>query len=183
MLREQVEAVASDRDRVLAAVGHDVRTPMNSILGICALLLEEGELADAQRVWIERIDASCEALLAMLNGLLEIASGAGNAELQPAEVDVAGLVDEVSGVLAPQAHDKGLEIRTRFDDAVHGQLDGRPDAAAPGAVQSGEQCDQVHRQRLGRNPRLRHHRRRWPDIDPARGVRYRLPALPARTAA
>ncbi len=120
VLREQVEAVASDRDRVLAAVGHDVRTPMNSILGICALLLEEGELADAQRVWIERIDASCEALLAMLNGLLEIASGAGNAELQPADVDVAGLVDEVSGVLSPQAHDKGLELRTRFDDAVHG---------------------------------------------------------------
>ncbi len=121
LLGEQLETAGSDRDRVLAAVGHDVRTPMNSILGICALLLEEGELAEAQRVWIERIDASCEALLAMLNGLLEIASGAGNAELQPAEVDVAALVDEVAGVLAPQAHDKGLEIRTRFDDAVHGR--------------------------------------------------------------
>ena len=119
-LREQVEAVASDRDGVLAAVGHDVRTPMNSILGICALLLEEGDLEDTQRTWIERIDASCEALLAMLNGLLEMASGAGSVELQPAEVDVAGLVDEVCGVLAPQAHDKGLQISTRFDDAVHG---------------------------------------------------------------
>ena len=119
-LREQVEAVASDRDGVLAAVGHDVRTPMNSILGICALLLEEGDLEDTQLTWIERIDASCEALLAMLNGLLEMASGAGSVELQPAEVDVAGLVDEVCGVLAPQAHDKGLQISTRFDDAVHG---------------------------------------------------------------
>ena len=119
-LREQVAAIARDRDRVLAAVGHDVRTPMNSILGICALLIEEGELRDDQRVWIERIDASCEALLAMLNGMLEIASGAGNAELRPAEIDVAALVEEVAGVLAPQAHDKGLEIRTRFDDAVHG---------------------------------------------------------------
>ena len=120
LLRTQVEAIARDRDRVLAAVGHDVRTPMNSILGICALLLEEDDLADSQRVWIERIDASCEALLAMLNGMLEIASGAGNAELRPAEVDVTALVDEVAGVLAPQAHDKGLDIRTRFDDAVHG---------------------------------------------------------------
>jgi signal transduction histidine kinase/CheY-like chemotaxis protein len=119
-LREQLAAAASDRDRVLAAVGHDVRTPMNSILGICALLLEEGNLAPDQHVWIGRIEASCEALLAMLNGLLEIASGAGNAGLRPAEVDVAALVDEVAGVLAPQAHDKGLRIGTRFDDAVHG---------------------------------------------------------------
>ena len=120
VLRERLAAAASDRDRVLAAVGHDVRTPMNSILGICALLVEEGHLAPDQHVWIGRIEASCEALLAMLNGLLEIASGAGNAELRPAEVDVAALVDEVAGVLAPQAHDKGLQIVTRFDDAVHG---------------------------------------------------------------
>lgn len=120
LLRTQADAVAHDRDRVLAAVGHDVRTPMNSILGICALLLEEGHLEDEHRVWIERIGASCEALLAMLNGLLEIASGAGGAELHPAEVDVAALVEEVVGVLAPQAHDKGLELRTRFDDAVQG---------------------------------------------------------------
>ncbi len=121
LLREQVKAVATDRDRVLAAVGHDVRTPMNSILGISALLLEEGGLEAAQRSWIERIGASCEALLAMLNGLLEVASGVGGADLQPAEVDVVGFVDEVSDVLAPQAHDKGLDIRTRFDDAVHGR--------------------------------------------------------------
>ena len=119
-LREQLAAAASDRDRVLAAVGHDVRTPMNSILGICALLLEEGNLAPDQHVWIGRIAANCEALLAMLDGLLEIASGAGNAGLRPAEVDVAALVDEVAGVLAPQAHDKGLRMGTRFDDAVHG---------------------------------------------------------------
>jgi signal transduction histidine kinase/DNA-binding response OmpR family regulator len=120
-LLEQSEGVTRDRDRVLAAVGHDVRTPMNSILGICALLVEEGNLEDSQRRWIERITASCEALLAMLNGLLEIASGAAGAELQPTEVDVAALVEEVSGVLMPQANDKGLDLRWRFDDQVHGR--------------------------------------------------------------
>src|ERR1700733_1511990 len=118
--QDEANAVARDRDRVLAALGHDVRTPMNSIMGICSLLLDS-ELENDQRVWLERIRASCEALLAMLNGLLEIASGeVGGAGLQADEVDVIGLVQEVTGTLQPQARDKGLELKTRYDDLLHG---------------------------------------------------------------
>jgi signal transduction histidine kinase/DNA-binding response OmpR family regulator len=118
--RAEATTVTRDRDRVLAALGHDVRTPMNSIMGICSLLLD-GELEHEQRVWLERIRASCEALLAMLNGLLEIASGdAGGGVVQVEEVDVIGLVQEVSDTLLPQARDKGLELKTRYDDLLRG---------------------------------------------------------------
>jgi signal transduction histidine kinase/CheY-like chemotaxis protein len=119
--RDEAATVARDRDRVLAALGHDVRTPMNSIMGICSLLLDS-ELEQEQRIWLERIRASCEALLAMLNGLLEIASGeVGGSGLQLDEVDVIGLVQEVTDTLQPQARDKGLELKTRYDDLLRGQ--------------------------------------------------------------
>ena len=119
--QDEAATVANDRDRVLAALGHDVRTPMNSIMGICSLLLDS-ELEQDQRIWLERIRASCEALLAMLNGLLEMASGeVGGAGLQTEEVDVIGLVHEVAETLQPQARDKGLELRTRYDDLLRGQ--------------------------------------------------------------
>ena len=112
--------MARDRDRVLTALGHDVRTPMNSIMGICSLLLDS-ELEQEQRLWLERIRASCEALFAMLNGLLEIASGeVGGSGLQIDEVDVIGLVQEVTETLQPQARDKGLELKTRYDDLLRG---------------------------------------------------------------
>jgi signal transduction histidine kinase/CheY-like chemotaxis protein len=118
--RNEAEAVAHDRDRVLAALGHDVRTPMNSIMGICSLLLDS-ELEHEQRIWLERIRASCDALLAMLNGLLEIASGeVGGAGLQVEELDVIGLVQEVADTLQPQARDKGLELKARYDDLLRG---------------------------------------------------------------
>ncbi len=118
---EEASQVTRDRDRILGALGHDVRTPMNSIMGICSLLLDS-ELENEQRIWLLRIRASCEALLAMLNGLLEIASGeGGGSELQLEEVDVIGLVQEVTDALAPQARDKGLELRTRYDDLLRGQ--------------------------------------------------------------
>ena len=103
---------------MLAALGHDVRTPMNSIMGICSLLLDS-ELEQEQRIWLERIRASCEALLAMLNGLLEIASG-DIGGLQVDEADVIGLVQEVADTLQPQARDKGLELKTRYDDLLRG---------------------------------------------------------------
>src|SRR5262249_40875717 len=49
------------------------------------------------------------------------ASGEGGAgELQLEEVDVIGLVQEVTDALAPQARDKGLELRTRYDDLLRG---------------------------------------------------------------
>ncbi|MBU6498348.1 MAG: hypothetical protein KGQ40_07450, partial [Rhodospirillales bacterium] len=118
--RERLDRATQERDRVLSAVGHDVRTPMNSILGICSLLLEGG-LEDDQRAWVTRMSASCEALLAMLNGLLEIASNdAGTAELQLCEVDIADLVREVSDILTPQANDRGLELNLRIDEMLVG---------------------------------------------------------------
>ena len=157
--QDEAAMVAHDRDRVLAALGHDVRTPMNSIMGICSLLLDS-ELEQEQRIWLERIRASCEALLAMLNGLLEIASGeVGGAGLQVDEVDVIGLVQEVTETLQPQARDKGLELKTRYDDMLRGHWHGRSDAAAPGAVQPCRQRHQVHRQRPRGNPCLGGRRR------------------------
>ncbi len=105
---------------MLAAIGHDVRTPMNSILGICALLLD-GDLDEAQRKWLWRIRASCEALLAMLNGMLEIAAaGVDGAEIHREAIDVASLVEEVADVLRPQAEDKGLELLVVIEASVAG---------------------------------------------------------------
>jgi signal transduction histidine kinase/DNA-binding response OmpR family regulator len=118
--QEETSAVGGDRDRVLAALGHGVRTPMNSILGICSLLLDS-ELEREQRTWLEHIRASCEALLAMLDGLLEIASSeVDGSRLLVDEVDVIGLVQEVTDTLLPQARDKGLEMKTRYDDLLRG---------------------------------------------------------------
>lgn len=119
-LRRELDDVANERDRVLAAIGHDVRTPMNSILGICALLMD-GDLGDAQRKWLQRIRASCEASLAMFNGILEIAMArVDGAEIHREAVDVARLVEEVGEVLRPQAHDKGLDLRVAVEGGVSG---------------------------------------------------------------
>jgi signal transduction histidine kinase/CheY-like chemotaxis protein len=119
-LRRNLADVTAGRDRVLAAIGHDVRTPINSILGISALLMD-GDMDDGQRKWVQRIRASCEVLLAMLNGMLEIAAAqVDGAEIHHEAVDVAVLVEEVGEVFRPQAHDKGLDFKVAIEDGVLG---------------------------------------------------------------
>jgi signal transduction histidine kinase/CheY-like chemotaxis protein/HPt (histidine-containing phosphotransfer) domain-containing protein len=120
ILRKRLHEMVGDRDRMLAAIGHDVRTPMNSILGICALLLD-GDLDEAQRKWLRRIRASCDALLAMLNGMLEIAAAhVDGAEIHLEPIDIASLVEEVGEVLRPQAEDKGLDLSVVIDETAVG---------------------------------------------------------------
>jgi signal transduction histidine kinase/CheY-like chemotaxis protein len=119
-LRRSLADITTGRDRVLAAIGHDVRTPITSILGIAALLMD-GDLDDAQRKWLQRIRASCEVLLAMLNGMLEIAAAqVDGAEIHQEAVDVASLIEEVGEVFRPQAHDKGLDFKVAVEDGVLG---------------------------------------------------------------
>ena len=115
------EAARRDQDRLLTALGHDIRTPMTSIMGICELLLD-GELEQDQRTWLERVFGSCGALLGMMNGLLEVAGDqVGRATSLREPVEVAELMQEVADVLRSQARDKGLELRIRCDDLLRGQ--------------------------------------------------------------
>ena len=124
-LRDAAESALADarrhQDRLLTSLGHDIRTPMASIMGTCELLLD-GELDQEQRLWLERVHGSCGALLGMLNGLLAAAedeTASGILVCEPA--DVSALVQEVAGMLRPQARDKALELRTRCDDLLRGQ--------------------------------------------------------------
>ncbi|HEY1932543.1 MAG TPA: ATP-binding protein [Acetobacteraceae bacterium] len=114
-------AATQEQERVLASLGHDIRTPMTTIMGICGLMLE-GDLEQEHRVWLEKMQASGQALLGMLNGLLDLtASETDRASIHPEPVDVASLVLEVAEVLVPQARDKGLELRVRCDDQLRGE--------------------------------------------------------------
>ena len=118
--RRELDEIVVERDRVLAAIGHDVRTPISSILGICALLMD-GHLDETQRKWLRCIRASCEGLLAMLNGMLEIAAArVDGSEVNLETLNVASLIEDVAGVLRPQAEDKGLDLKVVLGESLLG---------------------------------------------------------------
>ncbi|MGH7041784.1 MAG: response regulator, partial [Acetobacteraceae bacterium] len=122
--RRTIETTRHEQEQALAAIGHDMRTPMQSVLGICNLLLD-GALEDDQRHWVEQLHASGAALLALLNGLLAIAGGGGMARAE--STDLVDLLEGATTLFAAEAETKDILLATRCDPALHGTW--RVDAA------------------------------------------------------
>lgn len=112
--REQAEAASRAKSRFLAVVSHEVRTPMNGILGMTQLLLET-PLSQEQQAYTRAVKSSGEALLGLIEEILDFSKiEAGRIELDEAPFDVAELVTEVIELLAPRAQAKGIEIAAQF---------------------------------------------------------------------
>ncbi|MBL6935440.1 MAG: PAS domain S-box protein [Alphaproteobacteria bacterium] len=108
--KEMAEAADRAKTEFLAVMSHEVRTPMNGILGMLELLFE-GDLTNAQRDYIRIARESGEALLNILNDILDFSKmEAGKLTLEVDKVDVNEVVEGVVQLLAPRAHAKDIGI-------------------------------------------------------------------------
>ena len=93
-----------------ASLAHDMRTPLNSVLGFTNLLLGT-ELNSTQRELSEMTRTSAQALLDIVRGTLNQSKRAsGQPQLENVAFDLRALIEEVCEILAPNAQKKGLEI-------------------------------------------------------------------------
>ena len=93
-----------------ASLAHDMRTPLNSVLGFTNLLLGT-ELNSTQRELSEMTRTSAQALLDIVRGTLNQSKRAsGQPQLENVAFDLRSLIEEVCEILAPNAQKKGLEI-------------------------------------------------------------------------
>ena len=91
----------------LAIVSHELRTPLSGIIGMSQILLETQISADQRRT-IETIVASSEALLVIVNDVLDYSKiAAGKLELRPVRFDLRHILQEVVTLLSPRAADNG----------------------------------------------------------------------------
>jgi PAS domain S-box-containing protein len=106
------QAATKAKSEFLATMSHELRTPMNGVLGM-AQLLTSGAISDAQRVeYAGVILRSGEALLALLNDILDLSRvEAGRLELTASTFSPAALVAETLGAFREPAARKGLPLR------------------------------------------------------------------------
>jgi signal transduction histidine kinase/CheY-like chemotaxis protein len=113
--REQAEAASRAKSRFLAVVSHEVRTPLNGILGMTHLLLET-PLSQEQQTYTRAVKSSGEALLGLIEEILDFSKiEAGKIELDEAPFDLSELVTDVVELLSPRAQAKGIEIAAFVD--------------------------------------------------------------------
>jgi PAS domain S-box-containing protein len=116
--RDQAETANRAKSRFLAMVSHEVRTPLNGILGM-ADLLRDTALTPEQTTYVKAVKTSGDALLSLIDEILDFSKiEAGRIDLDSREFDLAALVEETVELIAPRAQAKELEIAAYVEDGL-----------------------------------------------------------------
>jgi PAS domain S-box-containing protein len=122
--KESAEAASRAKSEFLANVSHEVRTPLNAILGMTELALDTA-LTEEQGKYLAVVQSSATALLGVINDLLDFSKiEAGKLELSPTDFSLRALVSEALRALALRAHEKGLELLSQVEEGVPDALVG-----------------------------------------------------------
>ena len=118
-LHEAALVASKAKSDFLTVMSHELRTPLNAILGYAQLLNEgvTGDIDEAQRDQIRRIQASAMHLLHVINDILLFASmEAAREQVAPVDAGVQQLVDDVLVMVEPLLREKGLALRVNVPD-------------------------------------------------------------------
>src|SRR5580704_6054192 len=122
--RQKALAASTAKTEFLSSMSHEIRTPMNAILGM-ADLMGESDLDAEQRRYLDTIMSNGNALLELINGILDLARvESGRLDLEAVPFDVIELTEKVADTLAVRAHEKGIELAVRFSTMLPPMLVG-----------------------------------------------------------
>jgi PAS domain S-box-containing protein len=118
--RDEAERATKARDEIIAVLAHDLRNPMQAILGAAAMLrvTVEDEKRQRQVAMIQRATQAMERLVTDLLDMARIDSGAFVIETKP--VDVAAVISQVIDLCESQAAARNVALKAEVTDALPG---------------------------------------------------------------
>jgi len=107
------------KDEFIANMSHEMRTPMNVILGLGDVLLNTSPLTEKQKLCLNTLHGSATSLLDLINDLLDIAKiESKNVELEFAPFSLKELSEEISHMMRVRADQKNIKLKTEYDKSL-----------------------------------------------------------------
>jgi signal transduction histidine kinase/CheY-like chemotaxis protein len=122
--REDAETARAARTEFVATMSHEVRTPLNAVLGMVDLL-RLTSLTRKQKSYVQIMESSSNMLLSLVDNMIDFATlETGELELKSDSFHVDDLLERVLEVMGYKAYAKGIELAGRTDYAPDAQLVG-----------------------------------------------------------
>jgi signal transduction histidine kinase/ActR/RegA family two-component response regulator len=123
--RQAAEAATRSKSEFLTTMSHEIRTPLNAIIGIAQIQLQKENLPGEYAAALEKINASGDNLLAIINDILDLSKiETGKMELNPAEYEVPRLLNDAVQLNIVRIGSKPIEFTLDIDENLPSKLYG-----------------------------------------------------------
>ncbi len=124
--KESAEKASVTRSQFLANISHEIRTPIQTIIGMMELL-SETKLDEEQTEYARQVKFSADVLLTLINDILDFSKGeAGQLKIENIEYDCSFVIERSIDLISMEAHRKGLELIIDIDASLPSLIIGDP---------------------------------------------------------
>lgn len=121
--RKRADHANRAKSDFLSNMSHDIRTPMNAIVGLTELMAHESDISDRMKDYLDKIQSSSKHLLALINDVLDTSKiESGEVRLNKEKVNIIDILQQTESIIQAQTKKHGQTFEVHVDEIKHKDL-------------------------------------------------------------